>query len=93
MLKVVGVVGKRMFVDLFRILLNGFVRILKRKPKENRLLKQRQWPDALAGLFFFTLEITVGLQYPSTGFNSRCQCEKNHPYELLLVSIINCVLY
>ena len=37
MLKVAEVVGKIMFVDLFRILLNEFVRIFKRKPKENRL--------------------------------------------------------
>ena len=37
MLKVAEVVGKIMFVDLFRIFLNGFVRILQRKPKENRL--------------------------------------------------------
>ena len=37
MLKVAEVVGKIMYVDLFRILLNGIVRILKRKPKENKL--------------------------------------------------------
>ena len=36
MLKVAEVVGKIMFVDLFRILLNGFVRILKRKLNKNR---------------------------------------------------------
>lgn len=37
MLKVAEVVGKIMFVDLFRILLNGFVRILKWKLNKNRL--------------------------------------------------------
>lgn len=67
MLKVAEVVGKIMFVDLFRILLNGFVRILKRKPKENRL--KTKTVARRTRRFFFTLEITVGLQYPSTDLN------------------------
>lgn len=53
MLKVAEVVGKVMFVDLFRILLNGFVRILKSGNLTKTDCKNKDSGPAHSQVFFF----------------------------------------